>query len=125
MKTKHILLVEDDMGMREVLRDILEDEGFEITTAENGKVALTQIENYKFDLVLTDLKMPQMDGIEFMEYIEKNHPETKVVVITAYGGKDNYTQAKYLEAFEVLSKSIRVEELKKVINDVLHRKDET
>ena len=72
MKTK-ILLVEDDMGMREVLRDILEDEGFEITTAENGKVALTQIENYHFDLVLTDLKMPQMDGIEFMPIHQHNN----------------------------------------------------
>ena len=73
MESKHILLVEDDMGMREVLRDILTDEGFKITTAENGKVALNKLEEHNFDLILTDLKMPQMNGMEFLEYIEKNH----------------------------------------------------
>jgi len=125
MKSKHILLVEDDMGMREVLRDILTDEGFKITTAENGKIALNKLDEYTFDLILTDLKMPQMDGMEFLEYVEKNHPTTKVIVITAYGEKDNYNQAKYLGAFEFLSKSIRVEELKKVINRVISRKNET
>jgi len=125
MEPKHILLVEDDIGMQEVLRDILVDEGFKITTAENGKKALTELENKNFDLVLTDLKMPQMDGMEFLEYIEKEHPATKVIVITAYGEKDTYNKAKYLGAFEFLSKSIRVEELKKVINGVINRKNET
>ncbi len=125
MESKRILLVEDDQGMREVLRDILEDEGFKITTAENGKFALKELENQSFDLILTDLKMPQMDGMEFLEIIEQNHPETKVIVITAYGGKDSYNQAKYLGAFEFLSKSIRVEELKKVIKGVINRENET
>jgi len=124
MEPKHILLVDDDTGMREVLRDILEDEGFRITTAENGKIALEQLDKQPFDLVLTDLKMPQMDGIEFLECIEQNHPEVKVIVITAYGGKNNYDQAKYLGAFEFLSKSIRIEELKKIVKGIISRENE-
>lgn len=125
MKPKHILLVEDDRGMREVLSDILTEEGFAITTAENGKLALEELAKQNFDLILTDLKMPQMNGMEFLEYVEKNHPETKVIVITAYGGNDSYRQAKYLGAFEFLSKSIRAEELKKIINGVINRQNET
>ena len=121
-----IVVVDDSGTMRIMFKQILNKAGFEnLVMAVNGADALEKIKAEQPDLVISDWKMPQMDGMEFLEYVEKNHPTTKVIVITAYGEKDNYNQAKYLGAFEFLSKSIRVEELKKVINRVISRKNET
>jgi len=121
MPGEHILLIDDDVGMRAVLKDILEEEGYEVRTASDGRSALTTIEKEDFDLVLTDLRMPRMGGMEFLDYIEKNRPDLKVVVITAYTGKENVSKAKLLGAFEFLSKSIQIEELKRVVKEVLQR----
>jgi DNA-binding NtrC family response regulator len=123
MAAKRILLIDDDVGMRAVLQDILEDEGYEVKTATDGRSALSSIENEDFDLILTDLKMPKMSGMEFLDYIEQNRPDLKVVVITAYTGKENVNKAKLLGAFEFLSKSIQIEELKRVVKEVLERND--
>ena len=90
MAGKHILLIDDDVGMRAVLQDILEDEGYEVKTASDGRGALSAIEKDNFDLILTDLKMPKMNGMEFLDYIEQNRPDLKVVVITAYTGKSTH-----------------------------------
>ena len=64
-----------------------------------------------------------MNGMEFLDYIEQNRPDLKVVVITAYTGKENVNKAKLLGAFEFLSKSIQIEELKRVVKEVLERND--
>ncbi|MGA1789995.1 MAG: response regulator [bacterium] len=123
MAAKRILLIDDDVGMRAVLQDILEDEGYMVKTATDGRSALSAIEKEDFDLILTDLKMPKMDGMEFLDYIEQNRPDLKVVVITAYTGTENVNKAKMLGAFEFLSKSIQIEELKRVVKEVLERDD--
>lgn len=125
MPGERILLIDDDAGMRAILKDILEEEGYDVRTASDGRSALSTIEKEDFDLILTDLKMPKMGGMEFLDYMEKNRPDLKVVVITAYTGKDNVEQAKMLGAFEFLSKSIQIEELKRVIKEVLQRNNTT
>ncbi len=121
MPGERILLIDDDVGMRAVLKDILEEEGYDVRTASDGRSALGTIEKENFDLILTDLKMPKMGGMEFLDYIEQNRPDLKVIVITAYTGKENVNKAKMLGAFEFLSKSIQIEELKRVVKEVLNR----
>lgn len=125
MNGQDILLVDDDVGMISCLKDIFEDEGYNVSTAEDGKSAIEAINNKQFDLVLTDIRMPNMDGIEFLDYIEQNRPEVKVVVISAFGRDETCTKAKLLGAFEFLSKGVRVEELKKVVKKVMNRNDKT
>ena len=125
LKDKTVLIVDDDLGMRTVLKDILEESGYIISTAEDGESAIEIIEKESFDLIITDLKMPNMDGMAFLDYIEHNRPELKVVVVSAFGQGEKYKQAKLLGAFEFLSKAVRIEELKKVIDNVINRTDET
>ncbi|MGA1825931.1 MAG: response regulator [bacterium] len=124
MSPPHILLIDDDLGMRTVLKDILEDSGYMVTTAEDGESAIEKVNENNFDLVITDLRMPNMDGMEFLDYIEQNHPELKVVVVTAFG-RDKFSEAKMLGAFEFLSKGVRIEELKKVIANIINRTEKT
>ncbi|MGA1871384.1 MAG: response regulator [bacterium] len=124
MSLHHILLIDDDLAMRTVLKDILEDAGYMVTTAEDGASAIEKINENNFDLVITDLRMPNMDGMEFLDYIERNRPELKVMVVTAFG-RDKYKEAKMLGAFEFLSKAVRIEELKKVVENIINRTEKT
>jgi len=80
-----ILIVDDEDIIRESLSFVLTKEGYRVQSAANGKEALEKVKAGSFDVVLTDLEMPEMKGIELLENITRFSPETMVVIITAYG----------------------------------------
>ncbi|NQU62735.1 MAG: response regulator [SAR324 cluster bacterium] len=92
MKCK-ILIAEDQEGNRFYLQGILEDGGHDVTAAENGKVALHLFQKEAFDLVITDIQMPIMDGLSLLRAIKKDHPETPVIIISALSELENVITA--------------------------------
>jgi two-component system, NtrC family, response regulator PilR len=110
-----ILIVDDEAGMREFLSIFLEREGFEVECAQDGAEALEVIQKGHFDLVISDLKMPAMDGVRLLEGLQKLKPETPVILITAYASAESAIEAMKLGAYDYLTKPFRVEEIKPVI----------
>ncbi|MBT3387369.1 MAG: response regulator, partial [Desulfobacula sp.] len=80
-----VLLVDDEEGIRKVLKIYLQDVGYKVVTADNGKKAVEIIDAESFDIVLTDIRMPGMDGISLLKHIKKNSPDTEVIMITGHG----------------------------------------
>ncbi|RMD59940.1 MAG: sigma-54-dependent Fis family transcriptional regulator, partial [Nitrospirae bacterium] len=122
MNRGSILVVDDEPLQREILRDILTDEGYEVYTASNGKAALKIIKEFSPDIVLTDLKMPDMDGIELMESIPKDteHP-ILVIIMTAHGTISSAVDAMKKGAFDYLTKPLDRDELLLVVKRAMER----
>ena len=114
-----ILVVDDEEGARELFNTILTDEGYEVTLAINGEDALARFSNAPFDLVVTDIKMPGMDGIHLLEEIRKTGSKADVIMVTAYGEVESYLKAMSLGAAEYINKPIRIKELKRIVHKVL------
>jgi two-component system response regulator (stage 0 sporulation protein F) len=114
-----ILVVDDEENAREGLSKILSKEGYVVETAANGKEAIDTIKRHNFDLVITDMRMPLMDGFEVLREIKKMDEGIGVIMITAYGEVESYLEAMNMGAFEYINKPVRVNELKRVITKVL------
>jgi len=117
-----ILVVDDDPGMREFLEILLTMEGYEVTSASGGKEAIGLCKKHKFDLAITDLKMPKVNGIDVLKTIRDISPETMVILITAYASGETAVAAMKEGAYDYLEKNFDVEDLKAVISDALSRK---
>ena len=117
-----ILVVDDDQGMREFLEILLAREGYEVTSASGGKEALSLCKKHEFDLAITDLKMPKIDGIDVLKKIKEISPETLVILITAYASGETAVAAMKEGAYDYLEKNFDVEDLKAVIKDALNKK---
>ncbi|MGB4351227.1 MAG: sigma-54 dependent transcriptional regulator [Tissierellaceae bacterium] len=107
----NILLVDDEAAIRETLKIILKNEGYDIYTAENGNVALEIIRNNIIDILITDLKMPKMNGIELMERVLSLDPDIETIFISAYADIKSAIRAVKLGAMDYLEKSFTNEEL--------------
>jgi len=118
-KAKRILIVEDEENTRYALSRLLVREGFLVDSVSNGCEALNFLRRQSVNLIVTDIKMPQMDGITFLRELNKNFPKSNVIMITAYGGVESYLEAMNLGAFEYINKPIQIEELKMVMNKIL------
>lgn len=121
MDKRQILVVDDEQNSREGLTKILIKEGYEVVAAENGEVALAEAEKQDFDLVITDLRMPEVSGIDVLEKILEKNPDIGVIIVTAYGEINSYLEAMNLGAFEYLNKPIKLDELRRVINKALDK----
>lgn len=88
-----ILIVDDDKGVRESLEELLRMEKYHADSAGSGEVALEALSVEKFDLVLLDIRMPGIDGVEVMHEIRKYHPDTRIIIITGYGSLDSAIEA--------------------------------
>ncbi len=82
---KKILVADDEMAIRLLYSEELKEEGYEVYTASNGREALEIVDSVPLDLVILDIKMPEMDGIEALRQIKERHPSLPVVLSTAYG----------------------------------------
>ena len=114
-----ILVVDDEEGARELFSTILTDEGYEVTLANDGEEALALFKNTPFNLVITDIKMPVMDGLQLLQEIRKIGSKTDVIMVTAYGEVESYLKAMSLGAAEYINKPIRIKELKRIVHKVL------
>ncbi|HAK88445.1 MAG: sigma-54-dependent Fis family transcriptional regulator [Nitrospirae bacterium GWB2_47_37] len=117
-----ILAIEDDLRMRELLKEILSRAGCSVFTAKNGEEGLDFLERRTFDLVITDLKMPDIDGITILSKAREFNPEGLVIVITAYGTVESAIEAMKLGAYDYIQKPFEPEELMLVIKKALDYK---
>ncbi len=108
---KSILLVEDEKLLRESLAELLHDEGYEVVQASNGKDAHEKAINQPFDLVLTDIRMPEMDGMTLLQRLQQLAPQTPVVVITGFGTVDSAVAAMRAGAADYLLKPVQFEDV--------------
>jgi len=116
-----ILIVDDEANARTALAELLRDEGFQVETAADGFKALPKLEEFGPDLLLTDLKMPGLDGLELMRKAREGDPDIAAVVMTAYGAIDTAVAAMRQGAADYLTKPINVDELLIVLERVLER----
>jgi len=118
-----ILIVEDEKAIRNVLKNILsdEDKSFEIEEAEDGKQAVKKLIEKDFDLVLCDIKMPGMDGIEVLEHIREKYPETAVVMISGHGDIETAVESMRKGAYDYISKPPDLNRLLSTVRNTLDR----
>jgi DNA-binding NtrC family response regulator len=114
-----ILVVDDEEGARELFNTILTDEGYDVTLANNGTDALARMQGDVYDLVVTDIKMPGMDGLQLLQELRKTGSKADVIMVTAYGEVESYLKAMSLGAAEYINKPIRIKELKRIVHKVL------
>lgn len=120
-----ILLIEDEAAIRRVLIKILteENENYSVEEAEDGLEGIDKIKQEDFDLVLCDIKMPKMDGVEVLEAIKKLKPETPVVMISGHGDLDTAVNTMKLGAFDYISKPPDLNRLLNTVRNALDRKE--
>ena len=119
VKTKKILIVDDNPHMSALLSDILEMFDFQTIRANDGEEALTFLKSEDFDLVITDLKMPKVGGMELLNSIKANQPELPVVVITAYERPSTQDEIFKAKADGFLAKPFTVREIEALLKRVL------
>lgn len=115
-----ILIVDDEPNYLIVLSELLRDEGFEVFTASSGTDAMAQVAEVDLDLVITDMQMPGMDGLQLLEKIKEKNPNLPVIMITAYAEVEKAVAAMQAGAFNYLSKPFSNDELLVNINKAVH-----
>jgi two-component system response regulator PilR (NtrC family) len=118
----HVLVVEDDGEMRALLADALSDEGYQVAQAEDGAQAASRMTQESFDLVITDMKMPRMGGLELLPVIRKTWPETPVIIITGFGDASTLADAYVKGAYSYISKPFSMQDLKSIARKALFKK---
>lgn len=124
---KYVLIVEDEKTFQLTLLDGLRkyEKDFRVMPAENGKQAMEVLKTLTIELVVTDLKMAEMDGIELIDYIRKNYPYIPVIVMTAYGNSDLENWLRSVGVFAYLEKPVDFTELTEKIFSALTLKSGT
>lgn len=117
--SKRILVVDDDAGIRDVLRTMLESGGYSVGVASNGLEATRVMATESYDVILTDLVMPEQEGIETIKVIRRDYPDTKIIAMSGAFGGDYLRIAGFLGAHKTLSKPIRLETVLKTVADAL------
>lgn len=116
--TNSILIVEDDLLVRESLFEILSLEGYDVSMAQDGREGLRQLGNGSFDIALVDLKLPEIDGMDFLRECRERFPYMDVVMMTGYGTIENAVEAMKQGAYEYLTKPILDDEIKLLIRRI-------
>lgn len=116
-----ILVVDNEKSMREFLSILLEKEGYQVSTAEDGQRALDLCRDITYDLVITDIKMPNMDGLELLHRVKEISRGTPVIMITAYASTETAVQAMKEGAYDYITKPFNVDEIKMVIKNAIDR----
>jgi DNA-binding NtrC family response regulator len=120
---KRILVVDDDESLRWVTQAQLQQSGFQVDAAANGKEALAKIQETPPDLVITDLMMPGMSGVELLKNIRADYPEIIVILVTAFGTVENAVEAMKAGAYDYITKPVNVEELRLIVGRGLEHLD--
>ena len=119
MRKETILVVEDENVARKNLEHILKKEGYDIVSTDSGEKALTLLKNSTFDLVITDLKMEKVDGMQVLEQSRALHPLTEVIMITGYATVDLAVQLHEGRRFYYIAKPYKIDEVRKIVREAL------
>lgn len=107
-----ILLIDDEDQVRRLFQIVLEGAGYRVLTAESGQHGLRLLQHQEVDLILVDIFMPDMDGLELIQLLRKTRPASKIIAISGGSGERNYLDtAKYLGAHDTLKKPLNLQEL--------------
>ena len=120
--TARILVVDDERSMRELLAIVLKRDGHEVLVAENGRRAIELLEKETVELLISDVKMPDVSGVQVLAAAQRVNPEIIGIMITAYASTDTAVEALRLGAYDYLSKPFNVDELKLKVTKALERK---
>jgi DNA-binding NtrC family response regulator len=118
-----LLIVDDERSMRELLELVFKREGHQITTASNGREALESMTQSSFDLIVTDVKMPDVTGIELLRAVRDQAPETMVIMMTAFATINSAREAFKLGADDFIQKPFDIDEFKLIVSKALEKRD--
>ncbi len=116
-----ILIVDDESSLREVLSIMLHRQGYQVDTAVDGAQAASRLRSQSYDLVISDIRMPRMSGLELLRLIKEQTPETVVVMITAFSTSDEAVEAMKQGAYDYITKPFNNEEIKQIVKNALER----
>jgi DNA-binding NtrC family response regulator len=116
---KKVLIVDDELNSRTLLAQLFHEEGYSADTAENGSVALKILENTTFDILITDIRMPVLDGIELFHRVKELYPHMPVIFFTAYGTIESAVTALKEGAFHYLEKPVNFDLLLHIVGQAL------
>lgn len=111
MANEKILLIDDSPEILAHLSEYLRNEGFDLETSDNGEQGISMMERKFYDVILTDLKMPHIDGMEVLKYVTKHSQDSVCILLTGYGTIKNAVEAVKLGAFDYLTKPVKMEEI--------------
>jgi two-component system response regulator (stage 0 sporulation protein F) len=115
----NILIVDDQYGIRILLNEVLKKEGYNTLQAANGPEAVKLAKEHNPDLVLLDMKIPGMDGIEILKRMKADNPDIRAIIMTAYGELDMIQEAKNIGAITHVPKPFDIDDIRKTVKDHL------
>jgi len=118
-----ILIVDDEPLIRESLYEILRIEGYNAFMASSGKEALKMIKEHNFNIIVTDMKMPELGGLELLDQVKKISQATDVILVTGYGTIETAVEAMKKGAYDYITKPINDDEIKLIIRNIIYRKE--
>src|SRR5690606_26744561 len=113
--TPRILVADDEDSIRFLLREVMRREGYDVTVTDNGESALQLVRENNFDLVILDVRMPGMDGMETLKEMRKVRPHLVVLIITAHGNNQLAVEAMRLGAYDYFNKPFELDEMRIVV----------
>lgn len=119
---KRVMFVDDEAGVRSSWDRYLSQHGFDVTTAEDGANAINKLSQEAVDVVVSDLKMPGVDGLQLLEWLHEKSPQTQFILLTGYGSEDVEKKVRELGAFDYLNKPISPDTLAAVVTAATHLK---
>ena len=122
MPDARILVVDDELIVCESCRRILEEEAYEVEVALSGQEAFDKMKENTFDIVITDLKMPTIDGMDVLRHVRKEYPDTIVIMITGFSTVETAVEAMKLGAFDYIPKPFTPDEVSIVVKKALEKR---
>jgi DNA-binding NtrC family response regulator len=122
MNGHRIMAIDDENIVGKMIKTVFEQDGYIVETFQNPGTALTRLKEEKFEVVITDLKMKDMDGMDVLKSIKKNWPETKVIMITAFASLDAAVEAFRRHADDFFAKPLKISDLKACVQKLLSEK---
>ena len=119
-----ILIVDDEEIVCNMAKRCLEQEGHQVTTFVDSTKAMAAIKEERFDVVITDLKMKEVDGLQLLEFTKTRWPDTKVIMLTAFATLETAMEAVHKQVFDYFAKPLRIIELKASVNRALKERNE-
>ncbi len=120
-KDQVILIVDDEEGVRDGLSELLKDEGYTVLCAEDGEEALKILRTTSIDLILTDMRMPGMSGIDLLKKVHEINDKLGVIILTGYGEIESYIEAMSFGAMEYVSKPFKANELRFIVSKIIQK----
>jgi two-component system response regulator (stage 0 sporulation protein F) len=116
---KRVLIIEDDEEMRSLLKEVIEEEGYEAESVDKGTYAFRRVMRRSFDVIVTDVRMPGFSGLDILPGLRRLQPDTPIIVITAFGSEEVHRKALERGASAYLEKPVRMEELRILIHSMM------